>query len=230
MSSNKRVGRSRQIAEAMQKAERRRNMVIEHRERARQICAEVRDGISETVSLSEGRGDQFLTHPAKAGEPAKPTRRKTGLETLLARKVITRAKFDLGERWGTVWRMATDDPSIRSGAAEPEGSSGGDPIGAAITQARLRVAASERLAEMNLLLLNQPSLINAMAEVCGRGKTPRAAARNGRDSVKIECLVTVALDMLSDPGSYSRSARSLPGCAEVEPQLQSQSDLKRNAA
>jgi hypothetical protein len=202
MTTSKRVGRQKHV-KAMENAQRRRLMVLEHRERARQVAAEVREGVSETVALSEGRGDRFLSPPVKPGEPPKPTRRKTGLETLLARKVITKAKFDLGEKWGTLWRMATDDPSIRSGAAEPEGGSNGDPIGSAITQARMRIAASERLAELNLLLVNQPSLIHAMAEVCGRGKTPRAASSNGRDSVRIECLVTVALDMLADPKAYA---------------------------
>jgi hypothetical protein len=178
MTTSKRVGRQKHV-KAMENAQRRRLMVLEHRERARQVAAEVREGVSETVALSEGRGDQFLAPPVKPGEPPKPTRRKTGLETLLARKVITKAKFDLGEKWGTLWRMATDDPSIRSGAAEPEGGSNGDPIGSAITQAKMRIAASERLAELNLLLVNQPSLIHAMAEVAGEGRRPGPQHRTG---------------------------------------------------
>lgn len=207
MTTSNRIGRKKHV-KAMENAQRRRFMVLEHRERARQIAAEVRDGVAETVALSEGRGEAFAVPKVERDGQARPTRRKTGLETLLARKVITKAKFDLGEKWGTLWRMATDDPSIRSGAAEPEGGSNGDPIGAALARAAIRVAASDRLADMNLLLLNQPSLIQAMAEVCGRGKTPRAAAVNGRDSVKIECLVTVALDMLAEPRAYVEAAKA----------------------
>lgn len=177
---------------------RRRLIVLEAREKARIIAAEVEEGISETSALAEERGGAFVRPKVGRGDLQKPIRRMSGLEWLLTREParITQDQKAMGERWGALWRVATGEASVRSCMNDSVGSGAGVSVKAVKHSAEARVLAGEKLDELNLMLLNQGRLLRALTEVCGRELTPREASRDGHDALQLECLVCVALDML----------------------------------
>lgn len=200
MTTSKRIGRRSKpdrFAVAMQ----RRLRLLADRERERRTAAEVAVGIHETVSLSEQRGAEFNRPVHGQGEAPKPPRRITGLEWLISRKParISAAQMRQGERWGACWRAATGEPVLRSGAISDSPVGGRDDaklILGEMRDAEARIIAAEKLEEMNLMLLNQPKLLEALTIVCGQEKTPREASTDGHAALRLECLVCVALDML----------------------------------
>lgn len=190
--------RSRQIAESMGRAHRARLRVIEAREHARKVAAEIREGVNETTALSEGRGTEFVKPKTLPGLPSPPLRRKTGLEWLRSRKPerITEAQKLIGERWGILWRASTGDVPIRIAMIGDTIGGGGDPIWSQLTASESRIKAAEKLAEMNAIIFGNVSMVRALTEICGRELTPREASADGHAALKLECLCCVALDMM----------------------------------
>jgi hypothetical protein len=209
VTTSKRIGRQKHV-KALENAHRRRMMVLEHRERARKVASEVSEGVSETVALREGRGGAFVHPKRRTGEMEKPIRAMSGLEYLATRKPpwISEEMKRKGELYGACWRAATGEPSLRSCINDQVTGSAVDPLWGALTAAERRIHASEKLAEMNLILWDQESMIAAMIEVCGRELTPREATRNGQEANILLCLVTVALDQLVESGRARIGSRA----------------------
>jgi hypothetical protein len=131
----------------------------------------------------------------------------TGLEWLATRKParISAQQRAVGEIWGVYWRAANAAAAVGSGMRDNAIGVSRDPIWAGLDAAARRIHAGAKLRELNLVLLNQASLIGALAAVCGREQTPREASRNGLDAVRIECLACCALDMLAE-GTVRKTA------------------------
>jgi hypothetical protein len=197
-SKSHRIGRKTgKHLQAMEDAYKVRRRSQEARERARKAAAEVAAGVEETLGLGEERGEAFLKpKPSRDGRTA-PARRRTGLDWLATRKPerITVVQHQIGLRWGDYWRAVSGEESIRSCMDDTVGGAG-QTLKGVLNTAEFRAIARAKLNALNAILLGQQSLIWAMEHVCGREKTPREAARDGHEAIKIECLVVVALDMM----------------------------------
>jgi hypothetical protein len=205
--SSSKTRRARQIAESMSRAMRARLRVVEAREHARKVAAEVREGVNETAALSEARGTEFVKPKTTPGLPSPPIRRKAGLDWLITRAParITEAQKLMGERWGVLWRASTGEVPIRAAIIGDTFGGGGEPIWSQLGAAESRIKAGEKLEDMNAILLHQASLIQALVAICGKEQTPREASRDGHSALRLECLCCVALDMLVE-GTRLRSA------------------------
>lgn len=185
--------------------ERERLLRVEGQAKARREAREVAEGVAETSGLDEARGAEFVRPAVRRGERAKPIRRMTGLEWLATRSPprITAEARAAGERYGTVWREARADTSIRSGIDQSVTGSGGDNIGAAYIVAMSRVDAGKQLDTLRAAIGHQPDLIAALDDICGREKTPREASINGASAARLEALLIVALDLLAGGGKIA---------------------------
>lgn len=206
MSNSTPAGRAALLASA----ERRRLLVEEHRAAARRVATEVHDGVVETTALEMSRGAAFLTPQQRRGERIKPVRRFEGLEWLATRKPprISEAMRKSGETWGALWRAATSGPSLRSSLDDRITGRNSDPILTALTAAEWRIHAAHRLRKLSAPLMGHQGLIRALTLICGKGLTPREASPDGHSAARLECLLTVALDLLVE--GETRAAQPLP--------------------
>lgn len=169
------------------------------RARARADAAAVTQGVAETVSLSRARGQAIAAPDAPRGRG--PYLRLTGLAFLARKGRIDARGHAAGELYGQTFRRARLDARIPSSwAAQPGGGmDAGRPLTEVLSHAEGTAAAQRRLAALRRRLAGQPDLVAACDVICGEEKTPREAAGNERDAVRLEALLKVALDLLVAP-------------------------------
>jgi hypothetical protein len=185
------------IRATLEAKQRQRFAILEAREKAREEAAAVADGVVETVDLAQARGAEFDVRDAKPGAPAPPNRRLTGLEHLSRRGKITAEQRAAGERYGELYRIVKVEGEI--GAMDFNGSAAG--AGTALLKVRRdadeRADARHELAIARSKFWNQATIMRALDLVCGEEKTPREAAMNGQDAIRIEACAIAGLDMLA---------------------------------
>ncbi len=147
----------------------------------------LREGIAETIALSEARGDRF-TPPARNGGVR---RRKDGLDWLYDKGRISHRQKLAGEKYGDDWRKAQAvsprsclDPTVR-------GYHDGAP-------AEARAHAALRLARARALALNgNAPLAEAADRVCGEMLKPIDWAKgDDRLAGRLEDRAQRALELL----------------------------------
>lgn len=192
------MGRAYDPARAM----RERLKVLEARERQRTEARAVSDGVAETVELAVSRGAAFEKTPPTRGGRETPYRRQAGLEWLVKKGRITEAQKWAGETYGACWRRAGETPTIGSTLeVQPSGGlAGGPSLGMLLRQAAGRQRAEAELAQMRTQLFGQSDLVSVCDLVCGRELTPREAGGGDREAARIEAVLKVALDILSNRG------------------------------
>lgn len=174
---------------------------LERQAGARREAAEVAQGVEETVALRRARGEALIgPSPAARGPRATPYRRQPGLDWLAAKgRIDSRAKA-AGERYGAAFRRARFEGSALPSSLNPHirtgRFTGPDPF-EVMARGEATAAAARRLAEYRRRLSGQADLIAACDLVCGEEKTPREAVGADRDSVRLEAILKVALDILA---------------------------------
>ena len=175
----------------------------ERQAKARAEATAVAEGVAETVALSRRRGQAIVTvgaAPASAG--AQAYRRQTGLEWLAAKGRIGDQAKAAGERYGWAYRRVKLERAIPSTLGEHvRGDFVAPDLERVLAHGEGTVLARRKLTEFRRRLCRQPDLIAACDLICGEEKTPREAAVNEREVVKIEAVLKVALDILADPAS-----------------------------
>jgi hypothetical protein len=172
---------------------------LERQAKARAEAQAVAEGVAETVALSRARGSAIEAPPAGARRGA--YRRQEGLEWLARKGRISDAARAAGERYGWAYRRARLEPSIPSTLDVKPGGGfpGAPPLAAVLTHGEGTELARRKLAEFRARLWRQPDLVAACDLVCGEEKTPREAAADDRDAVRLEAVLKVALDILAGP-------------------------------
>ncbi len=172
----------------------------ERQAKARAEATAVAEGVAETVALSRARGQSIaVVGSARAGVSAQAYRRQTGLEWLAAKgRIDDRAKA-AGERYGWAYRRVKLERAIPSTLGEHvRGEFLAPDLARVLAHGEGTVLARRKLSEFRRRLHRQPDLIAACDLVCGEEKTPREAAVNEREVVKIEAVLKVALEILAD--------------------------------
>lgn len=178
--------------------ERKRLLTNERRAAARAEAKAVTEAVAETVTLGEARGSEYLQPIARRGEREKPKRRLTGLEWLHGKKRITDEQFKTGEQYGNAYRRAMTIGAIPSILNDAPKGSDGVPLARILAHAEGTAHAAARLAMFRRRLKQQPNLTGACDLICGEELTPREATQNGADAARLEGILVVALDLLSD--------------------------------
>ncbi len=193
------MGRAYDPARAM----RERLKILEAREKGRAAARAVADGVAETVALARSRGAVFEKPAATRGGRETPYRRQVGLEWLAKKGRITEAQKAAGEAYGACWRRAGSTPPIGSTLeVQPSGGlAAGPSLGLVLKQAAGRLQAEEELAACRARLFGQSDLVTVCDLVCGQELTPREAGGGERDAARIEAVLKVALDILSQRGA-----------------------------
>lgn len=172
----------------------------ERQAKARAEAAAVAEGVAETVALSRARGQSITAVGSpRTGASAQAYRRQTGLEWLAAKgRIDDRAKA-AGERYGWAYRRVKLERAIPSTLGEHvRGDVVTPDLARVLAHGEGTVLARRKLTEFRRRLCRQPDLIAACDLVCGEEKTPREAAVNEREVVKIEAVLKVALEILAD--------------------------------
>ncbi|WP_372785051.1 hypothetical protein [Phenylobacterium sp.] len=192
------MGRAYDPARAM----RERLQILEAREKGRAAAREVADGVSETVALAISRGAAFEKPAAPRGGRETPYRRQAGLEWLAKKGRITETQKAAGEAYGDCWRRAGSAPAIGSTLeVQPSGGlAGGPSLGLLLKQAAGRRQAEEALEGLRARLFGQSDLVTVCDLVCGQELTPREAGGGDREAARVEAVLNVALDILSQRG------------------------------
>lgn len=193
------MGRAYDPARAM----RERLKVLEARERQRSGARAVADGVAETVELASFRGSAFEKEtPARGGRDT-PYRRQAGLDWLAKKGRITDAQKRAGETYGACWRRAGQTPTIGSTLeVQPSGGlAAGPSLGMVLKQAAGRQRAEAELGAMRIRLFAQSDLVSVCDLICGQELTPREAGGGDREALRIEAVLKVALDILSNRGA-----------------------------
>lgn len=173
--------------------ERERLLALERRGRARAEALAVRQGIAESVALSQARG------AAIEAPPRKPHRRQAGLEWLVRQGRLNDRQKQAGERYGTYYRRAGAGAALGSSLDIKHGDNPqGTPLTEVLAQAEARAVAAAKLALYRRRLHQHPTLLAACDLVCGQELTPREAARSDREAGRLEAVLEVALDLLAE--------------------------------
>ena len=193
------MGRAYDPARAM----RERLKVLETRERQRTDSRAVAEGVAETVSLGIHRGAEFEKAPATRGGRETPYRRQAGLDWLEKKGRINAAQKRAGEAYGACWRRAGQTPTIGSTLeVQPSGGlAAGPSLGMVLKQAAGRQRAEAELGAMRIRLFAQSDLVSVCDLICGQELTPREAGGGDREALRIEAVLKVALDILSNRGA-----------------------------
>lgn len=178
--------------------ERERLTRLELQERHRREANDVACGIAETAALSRARGSAIATPAAAAGRSA-PVRRLTGLDWLARRGRLTQAQKLTGERYGRAWRRAEGAARIGSSLNLNPGAGRDHDV---MSAGEARAAAARRLAGFRALVRGQGDLVAACDQICGAELTPREACANGVQAARLEGLLRVALDLMSDDPAF----------------------------
>lgn len=180
--------------------ERERLLLDARRAKAKAEARAVAEGVAETVALELSRGAAFEAPAPAQGERQRPYRRQAGLDWLARKGRLTKSQKAAGERYRDAYRFA--QPTVSLGSTlevQPgRGSAGGPALNAVLARAAGRHAAAVKLALYRGQLSHNPTLIQACDLVCGRELTPREAAENERDGLKLEAVLMVALDLLAE--------------------------------
>jgi hypothetical protein len=179
-------------------SERERLLAQERRANERAESEAVARGVAETVKLERGRGAAFERPEATRGGRETPYRRQPGLDWLARKGRISAAQKSAGERYRDAFRIA--QPEVPLGSTlevQPGMGSGGPPLRAILAKAGARLAAEQRLGVYRRRLSEHPGLIAACDLICGRELTPREAAADDREALKLEAVLIVALDLLT---------------------------------
>ncbi len=172
----------------------------ERQAKARAEAAAVAEGVAETVALSRARGQSIAAvGSARTGVAAQAYRRQTGLEWLAAKgRIDDRAKA-AGERYGWAYRRVKLERAIPSTLGEHvRGTFVAPDLERVLAHGEGTVLARRKLNAFRRRLFRQADLVAACDLVCGEEKTPREAAANEREVVKIEAVLKVALEILAD--------------------------------
>jgi len=193
------MGRAYDPARAM----RERLKVLEAREKQRTEARAVTEGIAETVALGNSPGAEFDKAPPARGSRETPYRRQAGLEWLEKKGRITAAQKRAGEAYGACWRRAGQTATIGSTLeVQPSGGlAAGPSLGMVLRQAAGRQRAEAELGVMRARLFGQSDLVSVCDMVCGRELTPREAGGGDREALRVEAVLKVALDILSNRGA-----------------------------
>ena len=196
------MGRAYDPARAM----RERLKVLEAREKQRTEARAVAEGVAETVALGSSRGAEFEKAMPARGSRETPYRRQAGLDWLASKGRITDAQKRAGETYGACWRRAGQTPTIGSTLeVQPSGGlAAGPSLGQLLKQAAGRQRAEAELACLRTRLFGQSDLVTVCDLVCGQELTPREAGGGDRDAMRIEAVLKVALDILSNRGAPRR--------------------------
>lgn len=182
--------------ETLARQERERLLEEERRANAKAEAQEVIDGVEETVTLSEGRGEVFLHPRPERGTRAKPIRRMSGLEWLHSKGRVDDDQKTAGERYGSAYRRAMDEASIKS-ILDDSVSGRGQNLAALLQHAEGTKHAKDKLAMYRRQLSNQANLIRACDLICGEERTPREATADGHEAGKLEAALVIALDLMT---------------------------------
>jgi len=179
--------------------ERERMLLLDRRAAAQAEGKAVSEGVCETVSLSEARGSAFS---AKSGRET-TYRRQPGLEWLASKGRLSVQQRLAGERYGHCYRRAMSEGALPSTLdVKPRATApGGKSLSATLAHAEGTAHAAARLARYRKSLSNQPALVAACNDVCGRELTPREATANEREAGRLEAVLMVALDILAAAGT-----------------------------
>jgi hypothetical protein len=125
------------------------------------------------------------------------------LEWLAKKGRISAAARAAGESYGWAYRRARLDPSIPSTLDVKPGGGfpGAPPLEAVLAHGEGTELARRKLAEFRARLWRQSDLVAACDLVCGEEKTPREAAGDEREAVRLEAVLKVALDILAGPSA-----------------------------
>lgn len=172
----------------------------ERQAKARAEATAVAEGVAETVALSRARGQSIAAVGSpRTGASAQAYRRQTGLEWLAAKGRINDRAKAAGERYGWAYRRVKLEQAIPSTLGEHvRGDVVTPDLARVLAHGEGTVLARRKLSEFRRRLCRQPDLIAACDLVCGEEKTPREAAVNEREVVKIEAVLKVALEILAD--------------------------------
>ena len=108
-------------------------------------------------------------------------------------------------RPGPVRRLTCLDRLAREGRLTPVGGRDHD----ALSAGEARAASARRLAMLRAMVKGQGDLVAACDQICGAELTPREACANGVQAARLEGLLLVALDLMSDEqGSENSPART----------------------
>ena len=183
------------------RGERERLTQLELRDRARREATEVAAGVAESAALSRARGSALVVQLGAHRRPG-PVRRLTGLDWLARKGRLTTAQKLTGERYGRAWRRAEGAARIGSSLSMVPGG-GGDHD--ALTVGEARAASARRLAMLRAMMKGQGDLVAACDQICGAELTPREATANGVQAARLEGLLLVALDLMSDETGFENS-------------------------
>lgn len=180
------------------RATRERLLILERREKARAEASAVADGVAESVGLSRGRGAAF-EKPAtrKVGKAESGYRRLSGLEWLKSKGRLTDDQLAAGERYGAAFRKVEDEARIKSILDRDTAGGAGQTLSGVMKQAEARAQARLMLAMYRGQLLHQADLVAVCDLVCGRELTPREGSANGQEAARVEGVLKVALDLLT---------------------------------
>lgn len=182
--------------ESMAQREREALAEEERRAAAKAEGEAVRAGVSETRQLSEDRGAAFHAPPTRRGEREKPIRRMSGLEWLHSKGRVDDDQKTAGERYGSAYRRAMDEASIKS-ILDDSVSGRGQNLAALLQHAEGTKHAKDKLAMYRRQLSNQANLIRACDLICGEERTPREATADGHEAGKLETALVIALDLMT---------------------------------
>ncbi len=154
-------------------------------------------GAGGTEGLRQAQGGEESRQEGREETGAQA--RKEGCEEAQPQVTDSAAARAAGESYGWAFRRARLDPSIpstldvRPGGGFP----GAPPLEQVLAHGEGTALARRKLAEFRARLSRQADLVAACDLVCGEEKTPREAAADEREAVRLEAVLKVALDILA---------------------------------